>query len=251
MTNQKAKFIDNRLCLNVLANSIENAKEIYGVTEGHVVLGLLSKNFKSDEEALAKMKTYQMAINNALSIGLGAGDPAQSAMVARISAILQPQHVNQVFTGVNGTRMLLKQNETIVNGLVSPTGRVGYVNIGTGPLSATQAPIIVSVYQAISLLRDMGGNSIKFFPMKGLTHLEEYQAVCEACASEGFWLEPTGGIDLENYQKIIEIPLKMGVKRVIPHIYNAIIDPQTNDTIPEKVSELYRKTRKVLAELAE
>ncbi len=49
------------------------------------------------------MKKYQQATNNALSIGLGAGDPNQSQMVTRLAEVLQPQHVNQVFTGVGAS----------------------------------------------------------------------------------------------------------------------------------------------------
>ena len=67
------------------------------------------------------MKDYQEATENALSVGLGAGDPNQSQMVSRISGVLQPQHVNQVFTGVGTSRALLGQSETVINGLVSPT----------------------------------------------------------------------------------------------------------------------------------
>ncbi len=75
------------------------------------------KNYDSDEAAIADMKNYQVATNNALSVGLGAGDPNQSGL--RISAVLQPQHVNQVFTGAGTSRALLGQSETIVNALVS------------------------------------------------------------------------------------------------------------------------------------
>jgi hypothetical protein len=28
--------------------------------------------------------------------------------------------------------------------------------------------------------------------------------VAEACARHGFWLEPTGGIDLENFEEIVD-----------------------------------------------
>ena len=129
-------YYNNRVCLNVLANSVENAEQCYKAAEGYIVLGVLSKNYDSDEEAVKDMKVYKKRINNALSIGLGAGDPKQSSMVTRLAEILQPQHINQVFTGVNGSRMVLKQNDTIVNGLVSPTGKVGYVNIGTGPMTS-------------------------------------------------------------------------------------------------------------------
>ncbi|EOK25292.1 hypothetical protein WQ3_00834 [Enterococcus faecalis EnGen0338] len=123
----KPNYLEERICLNVLANSVENAQACYEAAEGHVVLGVLSKNYETDEAAIDDMKKYQAATNNALSVGLGAGDPNQSQMVARLSEVLQPQHVNQVFTGVGASRALLRQDETVINGLVSPTGKVGYV----------------------------------------------------------------------------------------------------------------------------
>ena len=231
-------YLADRICLNVLANSVENAKACYEAAEGHVVLGVLSKNYASDEAAIADMKNYQEATNNALSVGLGAGDPNQSQMVSRISAVLQPQHVNQVFTGVGTSRALLGQNETIINGLVSPTGQVGMVNIATGPLSSKTPAGIVPIETAIALLKDMGGSSIKFFNMKGLHHLEEYKAVAKACADHDFYLEPTGGIDLENFKEIVQIAVDAGVKKIIPHVYSSIIDKTTGDTKTEDVQAL-------------
>ena len=185
------------------------------------------------------MKRYIAATDNALSVGLGAGDPNQSAMVARLSEVLQPQHVNQVFTGVGASRALLGQNDTIINGLVSPTGTVGMVNLATGPLSSQAPAGIVPIETAIALLKDMGGSSIKFFNMKGLTHLEEYKAVATARAENDFYLEPTGGIDLENFQEIVQIAVDAGVKKIIPHVYSSIIDKTTGDTNVEDVKTLH------------
>lgn len=239
-------YLEERICLNVLAHSVENAKECYEAAEGHVVLGVLSKNYTSDELAVEDMKLYQAATNNALSVGLGAGDPNQSQMVSRISAILQPQHVNQVFTGVGTSRALLGQADTIVNGLVSPTGKVGYVNIATGPLSSRAPEAVVPIETAIKLLKDMGGSSVKYFPMKGLAHKEEYQAVAEACAKYDFYLEPTGGIDLSNVEEIVQIAVDAGVKKIIPHIYSSIIDSETGDTKPEDVKTLLEIMKKIL-----
>lgn len=239
-------YLADRICLNVLANSVENAKECYEAAEGHVVLGVLSKNYATDEAAIEDMKLYQAATNNALSVGLGAGDPNQSQMVSRISAILQPQHVNQVFTGVGTSRALLGQNETIVNGLVSPTGKIGYVNIATGPLSTTAPEAVVPIETAIKLLQDMGGSSVKYFPMKGLAHKEEYQAVAKACAEHDFYLEPTGGIDLDNFEEIVQIAVDAGVKKIIPHVYSSIIDPETGATRPEDVQTLLEIMKKIL-----
>lgn len=155
-------YLEDRICLNVLANSVENAMDCYKAADGHIVLGVLSKNYDSDEAAIADMERYQAATNNALSVGLGAGDRNQSQMVSRISGTLQPQHVNQVFTGVGTSRALLNQSETIVNGLISPTGKVGLVNIATGPLSSQMPDGEVTIETAIALLKDMGGSSIKF-----------------------------------------------------------------------------------------
>lgn len=223
-------YLEERICLNVLANSVENAKECYEAAEGHVVLGVLSKNYATDEAAIEDMQRYQGATDNALSVGLGAGDPNQSQMVSRLSQVLQPQHVNQVFTGVGTARALLGQTETVINGLVSPTGTPGLVNIATGPLSSQAAPGIVPIETAIALLKDMGGSSIKFFNMKGLTHLEEYRVVAKACAANDFYLEPTGGIDLDNFAEILQIAVDAGVQKIIPHVYSSIIDKTTGDT---------------------
>ncbi|MGX7031586.1 2-dehydro-3-deoxy-phosphogluconate aldolase [Vagococcus zengguangii] len=243
---KQPNFYKERVCLNVLANSVENGKECFDACEGHVVLGVLSKNYETDEAAIDDMRRYQEATDNALSVGLGAGDPNQSEMVIRLSEVLQPQHVNQVFTGVGGSRAVLKQNETFINGLVSPTGKVGYVNIGTGPLSSQGESIEVTIEAAIALLKDMGGSSIKYFPMKGLAHIEEYRYVAEACAKAGFALEPTGGIDLDNFEEILQIAVNAGVEKIIPHIYSSIIDAETGDTRPADVATLFEITKKVL-----
>lgn len=97
-------FYRDRVCLNVLAGSKDNAREIYAAAEGHVLVGVLSKNYPDVASAVADMREYAALIDNALSVGLGAGDPNQSAMVSEISRQVQPQHVNQVFTGVGASR---------------------------------------------------------------------------------------------------------------------------------------------------
>ncbi|UNK60916.1 2-dehydro-3-deoxy-phosphogluconate aldolase [Buttiauxella ferragutiae] len=239
-------FYRDRVCLNVLAGSKENAKEIYDAAEGHVLVGVLSKNYPDIASAVADMREYAALIENALSVGLGAGDPNQSAMVSEISRQVQPQHVNQVFTGVGTSRALLGQSESVVNGLVSPTGTVGMVKISTGPLSSGAPDGIVPVETAIKLLKDMGGNSIKYFPMGGLECREEFVAVAAACAKHDFWLEPTGGIDLENYEEILKIALDAGVRKIIPHIYSSIIDKASGNTRPQDVRTLLEMTKKLV-----
>lgn len=242
------KFYRDRVCLNVLAGSKQNARDIWQAAEGHVLVGVLSKNYPDVASAVADMRDYAALIENALSVGLGAGDPNQSAMVSAIAAEVQPQHVNQVFTGVATARALLGQTESVVNGLISPTGTPGKVKIATGPLSSQQPDGIVPVATAIALLKDMGGSSVKYFPMGGLTAIDEFTAVAQACAAQDFWLEPTGGIDLDNYETILQIALDAGVSRIIPHIYSAIIDKQSGLTRPEDVATLLAMTKKRVGE---
>lgn len=240
----KANFLNDKIILNVLANSLENAKEVYEAAQGHVLVGLLSKNYASVVDAVQDMLVYGKAIDNAISVGLGAGDPKQWKMVADIAKEVQPQHVNQVFTGIGHTRALLGQDETIVNGLISPSGKPGYVVVSTGPLSSQAEQAMVPVETAIAMLKDMGCSSVKFFPMKGLELVDEYKKVCEACAKLDFMLEPTGGIDTENFEEIVQIAFDAGVKRVIPHVYTSIVDKETGETKVADIENLYAIMKK-------
>lgn len=244
--NLKANFYRDRVCLNVLAGSVANAKEIYEAAEGHVLVGVLSKNYPSVDTAVEAMKEYAHAIDNAISVGLGAGDPNQSMMVSKISQYVQPQHINQVFTGVATSRALCGQDQSIINGLISPTGKVGEVKISTGPLSSQSQDGVVPTQTAIAMLKDMGGSSVKYFPMGGLACKDEFAQVAKICAEQDFWLEPTGGIDLDNFEEIMQIALDAGVKKVIPHIYSSIIDKETGNTRPEDVAKLLEITKKLL-----
>lgn len=237
--SKSPKFYKNRVSLNILAGSKDNAIECYKAADEYAIIGLLSKNYESNKAAIEDISQYKADINNAISIGLGAGDPNQSKMVAEISEVLQPQHVNQVFTGIGVTRTLLNQNETFINGLVSPTGKIGYVNIATGPLSSKGEKTEVPIDTAIFLLKDMGASSLKFFPMKGLEHIEEYKVVAESCARNNFYLEPTGGLDLDNFETIVQIALDAGVEKIIPHVYSSVIDSETGQTNVSDVKNLF------------
>lgn len=48
----KPNYLEERICLNVLANSVENAQACYEAAEGHVVLGILSKTMKPMKQPL-------------------------------------------------------------------------------------------------------------------------------------------------------------------------------------------------------
>ncbi|MGG4407661.1 KDGP aldolase family protein [Niallia taxi] len=248
MSNISNRFYRNRVALNVLANSVENAKEVFEAAEGYVLVGVLSKDYSTVEEAVTAMKEYGKEIDEAVSIGLGAGDNRQAAVVAEIAKYYPGSHINQVFPSVGATRANLGEKDSWINSLVSPTGRVGYVNISTGPISAAhEEQAIVSIKTAIALVRDMGGNALKYFPMKGLSSEDEFRAVAQACGEEGFALEPTGGIDKENFEQILRIALVANVPQVIPHVYSSIIDKNTGKTNVEDVCELL-ETMKILVD---
>lgn len=250
MTIEK-RFYQDRVALNVLANSIENAREVFEAAEGHVLVGVLSKDYPTVEKAVTAMKAYGAAIDDAVSIGLGAGDNKQAAVVAEIAKYYPGSHINQVFPAVGATRANLAEKESWINSLVSPTGKVGYVNISTGPISAgISESAIVPIKAAIALVRDMGGNALKYFPMKGLKHEDEFRAVAKACGEEGFALEPTGGIDLDNFSQILEISLEAKVPKIIPHVYSSIINSETGKTNEEDVRKLLMITKKLVDQYA-
>ena len=117
-------YLKDQICLNVLANSLQNAKECYEAAEGHILLGGAFKNYPNDEAAIKEMKQYQEATNNALSIGLGAGDPNQKSDGHSISQSLATATCqSSIYRCGGATRAVLGQSETVVNGLVSPTGK--------------------------------------------------------------------------------------------------------------------------------
>lgn len=247
------RFLYDKISLNVLAKDIDQAKEIYQITEGHVLIALLAANYQTIKEAVQEMKAFHQVIDGAISVGLGAGDPNQTDRVIEILQSYIPEHVNQTFTKVKESRKILHQTKTWVNALVQPAEDPTFVNIATGPESLTGKRQFVPIETAIQRVRKMGGNSLKFFPMNGLETKEQYERVAKVCARENLPLEPTGGITitLDNFYEIVDIALKAGVPKVIPHVYSSIVEEETGKTnllavkmLYEQMKELARKYKK-------
>lgn len=57
---------------------------------------------------------------------------------------------------------------------------------------------------------------------------------------------PTGGIDLDNFEQIVQIALDAGVTKIIPHIYSSIIDSKTGNTRPADVKILLDIVKKIV-----
>ena len=232
-------FYKDRVMLNVLGGSLENAKEVYEAGEKHVLVGVLSANYPDVASAVEDMRKYNEVLEGNLSVGLGGGNPAQWKAVGDIAKEVKANHYNQVFTAVSYTRANVGNDEALINCLVSPSGEPGKVIISTGPLSKdAKVPALVDVDTTIAMIKDMGGTSIKFFPMHGLACKDELIEVANACARNDLILEPTGGIDLDNFREILSIALNAGVKKVIPHVYSSIIDKETGNTRTEDVKTL-------------
>ena len=80
---QHINFYRNKVAINVLAKDIANAREIYDAAEGHAVIGILSAQFSSVEEGVLEVKRWMNDVPS-ISVGLGAGDPAQYYKAAMI-----------------------------------------------------------------------------------------------------------------------------------------------------------------------
>ncbi|EPG4962169.1 TPA: 2-dehydro-3-deoxy-phosphogluconate aldolase [Citrobacter amalonaticus] len=238
---QQINFHRQRVAINVLAKDIANAREIYDAAEGHAVIGILSAQFSSVDEGVQEVKRW-MADVPSISVGLGAGDPAQYYKAAMIAAKVHPAHVNQTFTGSGfaaGALAATGGEQTHINALVSPTGTPGDVLISTGVSSSKGTPARVSCDTAVRMMQDMGAHAAKFFPMGGEKSLPELYVLASSAARNGMTLiEPTGGIDLDNFGVILQTCLEAGVPRVMPHVYSSIIDPQTGNTRPEDIVRL-------------
>lgn len=240
------RFYKDSVALNVLAKGERNIKDVYQAANKNVVIGVLSKDYNTVKDAVTSMSDFGSHVDDAISIGLGAGDNRQAKVVSDIAKDYQGSHINQVFTSV-GQTTANTHDTSWVNALVSPTGRVGYVNVSTGPISSGDSEkAVIPIKAAINLIKDMGGDAIKFFPMSGLDTVEEYKAVAQACGDMNFGLEPTGGITKENFEEILKIALDYHVPKIIPHVYSSIIDKETGLTRIEDVEWLTYKMKQLV-----
>lgn len=247
---QHIEFYRGRVAINILACDLENAREIYDAAEGHAVIGVLSSQFADVEQGVQEVARWTRAIP-AISVGLGAGDPTQSVKAGLIAAATRSAHVNQTFTGAGFAAGALAQagsHHTCINALVSPSGQPGRVMVSTGERSAKQQPVMADCDSAVAMMLDMGAHAAKFFPMGGEKSLAELRALAESAVRQGMtMIEPTGGIDLENFSIILETCLRAGVAKVMPHIYSSIIDKQSGRTRPEDVASLMQQVKALMS----
>lgn len=242
MKYSRIKFYKDKVAVNLLAKDLDNAVEVTNIMDGCCLVGVLSKDFPTVEACAEKVKEYLTKLTN-VSVGMGGGDPKQAMMAARVAALTNPGHVNQTFTGALYTEGLLTASkcfDTITNCMIYPTGTPGKVQISTGAVSDSHKEGIVDVETAVCMMKDADLPSVKFFNMHGTKYLADLKAMAEACAKFGIsMIEPTGGLDTENFAEIVKVCLDAGVERVMPHVYSSIVDKETGLTRPDLAEKLY------------
>jgi 2-dehydro-3-deoxy-phosphogluconate aldolase len=229
--------------LNVLAANLENAKAVAEAGDGKVLVGVIVKDFPTVESAIEMVRAYQRE-GVKVSVGLGGGNADAWKMVHEVALGTNPAHVNQVFPASGYTMGGLHAKgyrETIVNALIRPTGIPGKVIICTGPKSERYAQA-VSCDAAAAMLAEVGIPSVKFFPIEGDKRLDEVAEMVRAAVRHGVHVfEPTGGINLENFDRVVDVCVSNGAAHVIPHVYSSIIDKSTGLTRVDDVRKLVRR----------
>jgi len=232
MDLRKLNKLDGFLLFNFLAKDKLNAEEIIEAGQGFIVPGIVSSDFARIEDGIKKVEELK-EVASVVSIGLGDnGNPANWDKVLNIAAGSNPGHLNQPFEKSSYSRGYLKAKglDQAVNGLVSPAGKVGYVNL---------SGVEMKVENLVDLALSMGVESIKFMPLKGLTHLDELVYLCKVAAEKGIVaVEPAGGISADNIVEIVNAVRGTGIPVFMPHIFGSTIDKETGRTIPEEVAKI-------------
>lgn len=231
---------NHQVIFNVLAKDLKNAKELVDIAGDRVLVGVMVKDFPTEEAACELIKEFKD--NNVLvSVGLGGGDPAMWKKVANVAVATQPNHINQVFPAAGYTLGRMEQSAEgmpVVNSMIEPTGTPGQVYISTGPASSAYREN-VSCELAATMMVELGVTSLKFYPIEGLKRLDEVVEMTKAAVKAGIKIiEPTGGITLDNVHAIVQTCLDHGAEIVIPHLYTSIIDKETGETKPSALKTL-------------
>lgn len=216
------RSIDGRVIINIQCGDLEQCVEAKRRFGDIFLTGITAKAFPNLEDGAACIRKLQEA-GIRVSAGLGDGESFQWERALKLALETDCEHLNQVFPAAALSQGLLweKGNRTTVNALIRPTGRVGYVSIGTGPVSEKEESIL-PVRAAAAMIKEMHVESLKFFPMKGTAHLEELAELARTAAEFDLMIEPTGGITPENVETVVRTCLSAGAVRIMPHLYGSL-----------------------------
>ena len=87
----------------------------------------------------------------------------------------------------------------------------------------------VSTELAVALLHEMSVDSVKLFPLHGLTYIDELREVAMVATSRGMMVEPTGGLTIAMLPEILKACSFTGEERIMPHLYSSVKNPTTGD----------------------
>jgi 2-dehydro-3-deoxy-phosphogluconate aldolase len=239
--------LGGKVLLNIQTNSLQSSKEATELLGNAVLVGVTAKAYPNLEEGIAYIRELQQ--NGVLvSAGLGDGSAEQWERALELALNTNPVHLNQIFPAAGLSQYILKEKgfDTLVNGMIRPTGEPGQVVLGTGPLSQDKAGSMVSIGVALALMKEVGIQSVKFFPLEGTKRLDEVRAVARAVAEAGMMMEPTGGITPDNAAEIVHLCLNQGVEYLMPHIYGSLKDSGTGDLDLNLLNQTYQNIEAVL-----
>lgn len=241
--------IHNRALINIQCDSIEQCLEVKERYGDSFITGITASSFTEIEDGVALInKMHENKIK--VSVGLGNGSAAQWSRALELAKSTNPVHLNQVYPASALSVGILQQlgYSTLVNALIKPTGRLGYVNIATGPVSERQEEAVIPIDTLAAILSEVGVKSVKFFPIDGMNRLDELNEVAIAVAKYDMIMEPTGGITPENVGMIVKTCVEAGVRYVMPHLYSSLKDTSTGRLDMEKIDMAYQEIIRVYNE---
>jgi 2-dehydro-3-deoxy-phosphogluconate aldolase len=212
-----------RVILNVQTNDVDCAAAANDRYPGRIAVGVPVKGFDTVADAVTVVEAMQRR-GVRVSAGLGDGAADQWRRAHDLAVATRPYHLNQVYpaAGYSAGALAAAGATTIVNALLRPGSTVGTVRIGTGPRSTGCEQPDVPVELAVALVHEIGLPSVKFFPMRGLEHLDHYRALAAAAAPHGLMVEPTGGLTPDNLRPVLAATAAAGLTSVMPHLYSSV-----------------------------
>lgn len=217
------------LRINIQTHDLAQAEKAHLKYGEQICIGVLARDFSQISEGVELVRKMQDR-GILVSVGLGDGSADQWRRSLDIARQTMPFHLNQVFSSAALSNALLKDAgaKTRVNALVSPTNDANRLAVGTGPLSHKSSDSSLEIKVVLDLLLESEVHSLKLYPLKGIQNRETLRNVARAVGERKMTLEPTGGIDINNLEEILEICLQEGCELLMPHIYSSIKDAQGN-----------------------
>jgi 2-dehydro-3-deoxy-phosphogluconate aldolase len=231
------KRFQDQFLLNVLAKDEKNASDLLEASDGFCVPGIAAADFLTVEKAVETVKSIKRS-SPVVSIGLGGGGKFDEwKRVIDIAVLSNPEHINQPFEKAPFAKGFLEAKDCfpIVNALISPSGKIGFVKLSSGKMTRVE--------QLLELAAAFGIESIKVMPMKGLDHLEELIFITKEATKRGIrGIEPAGGIKVQHLPVLYKEIRKIDIELFMPHIFGDVLQGR-GESNPSKVKEIFLRLK--------